>query len=239
MSPSNPEVALYTEATVRELIQKYGVEGIHLDCLAYSDLDYDYSKSNVKAFAASRGLPADMTQSDLLGKEYAQWLNWRSSMIAAYASKIGSSVRKAGRGKVEYSAAFAGNRVFNYKDVDQSGQEISLIAPSFDFIVPVMHVACLEGEGEMLARSLVSLRVKSGAMPFVVRLIGPADGGMMTETIFQKYSKFFPMEQAVLDFHPITPFSGKIRPGGASMKRGSISSTRRSAARGLKLVLKH
>lgn len=181
MSPSNPEVALYTEATVRELIQKYGVEGIHLDCLAYSDLDYDYSKSNVKAFAASRGLPADMTQSDLLGKEYAQWLNWRSSMIAAYASKIGSSVRKAGRGKVEYSAAFAGNRVFNYKDVDQSGQEISLIAPSFDFIVPVMHVACLEGEGEMLARSLVSLRVKSGAMPFVVRLIGPADGGMMTD----------------------------------------------------------
>ncbi|MDT9547136.1 MAG: polysaccharide deacetylase family protein [Chlorobium phaeovibrioides] len=181
MSPGNPEVALYTEATVKELIQKYGVDGIHLDCLTYTDLDYDYGKSNVKAFSDARGLPENITHSDLLGKEYPQWLNWRSSMIAAYARKIGLSVQKAAGGAVEYSAAFTGNRVFNYKDVDRSGQEISLIAPAFDFIVPVMHVACLEDDREVLARALVSLRVKSGAMPLVVRLIGPADGGMMTE----------------------------------------------------------
>lgn len=173
MSPANPEVAAYMQATVTDILKTYGVDGIHLDGLSYPDLDYDYSRESLQAFAAANGLKAVPALNDLLTARYNDWVNWRSTKIGEYAAKVGNAVRKSGKDGVEYSAGLQGGRVFNFNDVKLSGQEIPVLAGSFDFLVPVVGLSGTSEDAELIGRTITSFRMKAGEKPIVMRLMGP------------------------------------------------------------------
>ena len=176
MSPANPEVAAYMKSTVTDIIRNYGVDGIHLDRLSYPDLDYDYSRESIRAFAAAKGLGSVPALNELLTLHYNSWVNWRSMRVSEYAAKVGEAVRKAGNEDVEYSAEMQGKRVFNFNDVALSGQEVSLLAPSFDFLVPMLEVSATLDDRELIERSIASFRIKAGEKPLIMRVMVPSKG---------------------------------------------------------------
>ncbi|NTV01594.1 MAG: polysaccharide deacetylase family protein [Chlorobiaceae bacterium] len=176
MSPANPEVATYMKSTITDLVRNYKVDGIHLDGLSYTGHDYDFSSQSIEAFAKSQGLAAKPTLTDLLTKYYNPWVNWRSTKMYDYAATLGEAIKTAGKSKVEYSAELLGERVFNFKDAELSGQEIPLLAQVFDFLVPSVEISGTPEDRELIGRTMTSFRIKAGEKPLVMRLVGPYNG---------------------------------------------------------------
>ena len=53
LSPVQPSSAAYTTSIVRDIVERYDLDGIHLDYIRYPREDFDYSTETLKAFRAS------------------------------------------------------------------------------------------------------------------------------------------------------------------------------------------
>ncbi|TCD48348.1 polysaccharide deacetylase family protein [Chlorobium sp. N1] len=181
MSPSNPEVVEYMKSTVTEIIRNYGVDGIHLDRISYPDLDYDYSKGCIASFAESATPGSVPSLNALLTTHYNSWVNWRSNNVAEYAEAVGTAVRKAGGGRnVEFSAELQSDKVYSFNNAELSGQEVSLLAPAFDFLVPRIMVSGTPDDTGLIERSIVSFRMRVGEKPLLLRIVGPSAGRIVS-----------------------------------------------------------
>ncbi|MGI6559470.1 MAG: glycoside hydrolase family 10 protein [Limnochordia bacterium] len=61
LEPALPEVQAFLRAMVRELVENYDVDGIHLDYVRYPTRDFGYSSQNRSAFAKEWGVdPLDL-----------------------------------------------------------------------------------------------------------------------------------------------------------------------------------
>ncbi|MCZ6766553.1 MAG: family 10 glycosylhydrolase [bacterium] len=56
VSPAIPEVRAHTIAVVREIVDNYNVDGVHLDYVRYPNSNFDYSVGNRTAFALRYGV---------------------------------------------------------------------------------------------------------------------------------------------------------------------------------------
>jgi len=52
LSPVLPSSAAYTTSVVRDIVERYDLDGIHLDYIRYPREDFDYSRETLKAFRA-------------------------------------------------------------------------------------------------------------------------------------------------------------------------------------------
>jgi uncharacterized lipoprotein YddW (UPF0748 family) len=67
LSPVSPGAAEYTTAVVRDVAERYAVDGIHLDYIRYPRDDFDYGRETLLAYRASFGpelSPADRRRYD-------------------------------------------------------------------------------------------------------------------------------------------------------------------------------
>lgn len=53
LSPVSPDSAAYTTAVVRDIAERYDVDGVHLDYIRYPTSDFDYSRDALAAFRGS------------------------------------------------------------------------------------------------------------------------------------------------------------------------------------------
>jgi uncharacterized lipoprotein YddW (UPF0748 family) len=53
LSPVSPSAAAYTTSIVRDVVDRYDLDGIHLDYIRYPREDFDYSSETLKTFRAS------------------------------------------------------------------------------------------------------------------------------------------------------------------------------------------
>jgi uncharacterized lipoprotein YddW (UPF0748 family) len=53
LSPVSPAAAAYTTSIVRDVVERYDLDGIHLDYIRYPREDFDYSSQTLAAFRAS------------------------------------------------------------------------------------------------------------------------------------------------------------------------------------------
>jgi uncharacterized lipoprotein YddW (UPF0748 family) len=91
LSPSVPGVVDHLEKVVRELLQRYPVDGFHLDFIRYPSPDYDYSRPALDGFARLRG------SADILGapaKAPAAWDEYRRDVLSALAARLVAAARK-------------------------------------------------------------------------------------------------------------------------------------------------
>jgi uncharacterized lipoprotein YddW (UPF0748 family) len=116
LSPATAGAVEYTNGIVRDIVQRYAVDGIHLDYVRYPDDDFDYSRETLGAFrkSVSAGLPApDVRRYDArLAREpfiYAQtfqtqWRAFLADRLTALLSELRQTV-KAVRPSAAVSAA--------------------------------------------------------------------------------------------------------------------------------------
>jgi len=53
LSPATPAAVEYTTSVVRDIVQRYAVDGVHFDYLRYPSDDFDYSRETLRAFGQS------------------------------------------------------------------------------------------------------------------------------------------------------------------------------------------
>lgn len=101
VSPFPPAVGAHLEEVVRELVQAYRVEGLHLDFIRYPGPDYDYSRPALEAFRKSNG------GGDLLSgpaRDPEAWDAFRRSAVSDLVRRLASAAREARPG-LQVSAA--------------------------------------------------------------------------------------------------------------------------------------
>jgi len=90
LSPSSPGAAAHLEAVVRELVESYPVDGLHLDFIRYPAHDYDYSRAALLSFRARRGRGWLMQgpQADPAG-----WASHRVDALDALVARLSRTAR--------------------------------------------------------------------------------------------------------------------------------------------------
>jgi uncharacterized lipoprotein YddW (UPF0748 family) len=106
-SPVLPEAAEYTEAVVRDIARRYGLDGVHLDYARYPTDRFDYSRGAIRQFRAAvrpslpeatrRSLDAEEAV-DLFAYPDALPAEWRTFRVARMTALVGR-LREAVKGE--------------------------------------------------------------------------------------------------------------------------------------------
>jgi uncharacterized lipoprotein YddW (UPF0748 family) len=100
VTPAAPGVAEHLDEVVRELLQRYPLDGLHLDFIRYPSADFDYSRHALASFRAAEGgdLMAPVSRSS------AAWDEHRRSLLTALARRLSATARHQRPGVVVSAA---------------------------------------------------------------------------------------------------------------------------------------
>ncbi|KPJ60938.1 MAG: hypothetical protein AMJ46_04410 [Latescibacteria bacterium DG_63] len=115
LSPGNPEVREHLRAVIRELVERYDVDGVHLDYIRYPNMDVGYDFATRTEFMRHHGVdPLELategqTLTELFGERgvldlRALWKQWRIRDIAGLVEAVRFDI-KALDPRVKLSAA--------------------------------------------------------------------------------------------------------------------------------------
>jgi uncharacterized lipoprotein YddW (UPF0748 family) len=107
LSPVTQPAVDYTVGIIRDIVQRYAVDGVHLDYARYPRYDFDYSRDALAAFR--RSVVGDLDPADTaaydrrLGTEpliYTQafpdrWRRFRAAQLTALVARLGAAVKEA------------------------------------------------------------------------------------------------------------------------------------------------
>jgi len=91
LSPFVPGVGAHLEQVVRELVQRYPVDGVHLDFIRYPSVDFDYSPAALQSFRAA-GHGGDLLSAPAL--DPAAWEEHRRAVLTLLAERLSQAVRR-------------------------------------------------------------------------------------------------------------------------------------------------
>ena len=94
LSPATTGSVEYTVGVVRDIVQRYAVDGVHFDYVRYPSDDFDYSRETLRAFGQSVTTFPD------------RWRRFRADRLTALLSELRRTV-KAARPAAAVSAAIA------------------------------------------------------------------------------------------------------------------------------------
>lgn len=107
LSPIVPDAAAYTESVIAELVERYAVDGVHLDYLRYPSAEFDYSRYAVAAFrseiagalphAIKAALDARAEIDPFAYPDGLQddWTQFRRRRLSSLAMRLRSVIKKA------------------------------------------------------------------------------------------------------------------------------------------------
>jgi uncharacterized lipoprotein YddW (UPF0748 family) len=83
LSPATPGAIEYTTAVVRDIVQRYAVDGVHFDHLRYPTDDFDYGRETLRAFGQAVATSPD------------RWRLFRADRLATLANELRKTVKAA------------------------------------------------------------------------------------------------------------------------------------------------
>jgi uncharacterized lipoprotein YddW (UPF0748 family) len=104
ISPSAPLVAAHLEELVRELVQRYALDGLHLDFVRYPGPDYDYSRAALQGFRKVNGGTGDLLAGPLRAPQ--AWDAYRRLTLTTLVARLTTAARAVNPG-LRVSAAVA------------------------------------------------------------------------------------------------------------------------------------
>jgi uncharacterized lipoprotein YddW (UPF0748 family) len=104
ISPFAAPMAAHLEAVVRELLEGYAVDGLHLDFIRYPGPDYDYSRAALEAFRRAKGGAGDLLSGPL--RDPQAFDAFRRDRLTSLVARLSAAARGAKPGLL-VSAAVA------------------------------------------------------------------------------------------------------------------------------------
>lgn len=150
ISPGNPEVRERLRAVVRELVERYDIDGVHLDYVRLPSMDVGYDVASRTEFMRRYGVdPLELVRGEhgvekLYGDDglrnlKALWTGWRSSSVTESVASVLSDMREA-RPALKLSAAVIADAT---AATTRYGQDwpVWLQSGLLDFAVPMCYSA--------------------------------------------------------------------------------------------------
>ncbi|NTU68617.1 MAG: polysaccharide deacetylase family protein [Chlorobiaceae bacterium] len=170
ISPVNPKAVEHLSGTIRTLVAGYRLDGICMDNLAYPDAGFDYTPAIIESYAKNRHLGHLPKLPELMNDEYTTWCQWRSTVVADLAGKLGKVAKRAGKGRIECSMIIPGNSAINYRTPETTGQHVGQLAQRIDMVVADIPLAGQEGRLDIIPLLALSLHNQAGGKPVMFRL---------------------------------------------------------------------
>jgi uncharacterized lipoprotein YddW (UPF0748 family) len=104
ISPSAPPVAAHLEEVVRELVQRYALDGLHLDFIRYPGPEYDYSRAALEGFRRATHASGDLLSGPARAPQ--AWDAYRRETLTNLVVRLTAAARAARPG-LRLSAAVA------------------------------------------------------------------------------------------------------------------------------------
>ncbi len=82
LDPGHPAVADYTVNVLLRLVQRYDIDGLHLDYIRYPGVRFGYNPTSLARFQAAAG------RSDKPAPEDPQWQQWRRDQVTKLVKRI-------------------------------------------------------------------------------------------------------------------------------------------------------
>ena len=86
LDPGNPEVQEFVTRVAREIVQKYPVDGLHLDYIRYPGKEWGYSDVALKRFQQER------RRTDIPKPDDEEWSAWRRKQVNDLVSRISTEI---------------------------------------------------------------------------------------------------------------------------------------------------
>ncbi len=83
LSPATPGAVEYTTAIVRDIVQRYAVDGVHFDHVRYPSDDFDYGRETLRAFGQN------------IAKSSDRWRQFRADRLATLVTELRKTVKAA------------------------------------------------------------------------------------------------------------------------------------------------
>jgi uncharacterized lipoprotein YddW (UPF0748 family) len=170
-SPLHPAAQDHTAAAIREIAERYAIDGVHLDYIRFPNGDFDYSPAAMEQFKAAV-LPdlSDAERREAAAREALdpaaypnlfpdQWSDFRRSRLTSLVIKIRTAV-KAVRPEAMVSAAVVpdAQQAFDERLQDWRGWiDQSLL----DVLCPMAYTT----DGEIFERQITAARAYAGSRP--------------------------------------------------------------------------
>jgi len=161
LSPANIRARAAILRSVGDILERYPVDGIHLDYLRYPDFDHDFSAANVAAFRQSQAID-EMPLREMFDRYYNAWTRWRSEHIRQVAEDVADLVR-ARRGRdVEMSAALYADAATSYRVMEKTGQDYAALAAHLDTVIPMAYVQEQKRTIDWIEKVALATRYRTG-----------------------------------------------------------------------------
>jgi hypothetical protein len=171
VSPSHPQTINNRWLLVSELLASFPLAGIHLDELAYPDLNFDYSLEALKKFKQDTGIMFEnkAAASVLLTQHYNEWITWRSAQLSGIVESVASVTSRTDR-DILLSASLKAGSLINFRKKELSGQDYRVLAEHLDMIVAVSLGSSSAEKTSFLPRLISMSRFKIGKKKLLIGL---------------------------------------------------------------------
>jgi uncharacterized lipoprotein YddW (UPF0748 family) len=134
LDPALPEVRGYLARLAAELVQRYPVDGVHLDYIRYPGEmgEYGYAARSVALFRSETGLASPSANPEA-------WRSWRSARVEATAAGIKRAVQAVRPNCLVSAAVFADPDTARLKNCQLSWEWVG--RRSVDLVIPMNYVA--------------------------------------------------------------------------------------------------
>jgi len=129
-SPGIPEYIDHLFTVFMEIVEKYDVDGIHLDRIRYPSTNYSYDSTSVTRFKQETGLSSPYT-------DPFRWAQWQRDQVSNFVYKVYEGIM-ARKPWVKLSAAVWGNYYDGFTDKLQDPR-VWLKNGKIDFIAPMIY----------------------------------------------------------------------------------------------------
>jgi peptidoglycan/xylan/chitin deacetylase (PgdA/CDA1 family) len=178
LSPTHPEARRYVLDTIATVLDRYPVDGIHLDYIRYPGLEFDFSDGVVRGFLKAARLPEE-ARKDLLSKHYNQWTDWRAEQITLLVHDIRVLIDRKRRDAV-LSAALIADAATSYRGMEEFGQNYGALGRSLELVVPMAYFEEEKRPVEWISEVVRAARYQIGTRPLLVGLEAYQEPGKWT-----------------------------------------------------------
>ncbi|MBN1947215.1 MAG: polysaccharide deacetylase family protein [Bradymonadales bacterium] len=169
ISPAHPEVLDSFTQTVREIADRFPVDGIHLDYIRFPSLDYDFSQPSLQAFNRDTGLepPEEDPAQWLLSEASEAWTDWRADLLCRFVEAISRVVQERG---LVLSAALLAQSTTSYLVMRSSGQDYRHLSEHLDLVIPMAYHHIEQRPVDWIANVVHATRLQIGERPLYIGL---------------------------------------------------------------------
>lgn len=136
LSPTHPQTISLLEQDIRQLVQKYDIDGVHLEHLAYPGLEYDYSAAAIKQFEKDNGftLQRGKAAEVLMSNQYRLWISWRNQQLKQLLAGVAELMNRFEK-KMQLSATLPGGAMIDFKEMEKRGTDFRLLGEYLDVVL--------------------------------------------------------------------------------------------------------